>query len=363
MYARIASEFTSEEIAGFATAFPGPPVTVSAGPASPIPLTREGLLAASKSGVEFLLKHAVSPHEESVYFACARDGSPSAAQRKPFSAAFLVMALSELGLASGESRYRQLSLHWLDKYLGWVNAPGGSGAALGKPGLPGSPALSPINEPMITINLIRELSRGCASPEEARVFYAAQRDAAVASLLEHVCNEKKCVLEGVGPGGVPDFSCPAGRLINPGHGIEAGWFLLDLAQFLGDTELKKRSLEIINWTFSWGWDGVGGLPGGEPVGQAGQGAGGGSGGMIYFRDVLGYTPTLLEAHMKLWWPQAEAMIAFAMAFEASGGKDEESLKKFVTVADWTYKHLVTDKEWYGYADRTGTVTHKFKGGP
>ena len=77
--------------------------------------------------------------------------------------------------------------------------------------------------------------------------------------------------------------------------------------------------------------------------------------MIYFRDALGFTPTQLEAHAKLWWPQAESMIAFAMAFQASGGTDQASWGRFTTVAEWTYKHLVTNKEWYGYADRTGVV--------
>ena len=83
--------------------------------------------------------------------------------------------------------------------------------------------------------------------------------------------------------------------------------------------------------------------------------------MIYFRDALGYSPTQLEAHMKLWWPQAEAMVAFAKAFEATG--EAEHMEKFAQVAEWTYGHLVTDREWFGYADRTGAVTHRFKGGP
>ena len=62
--------------------------------------------------------------------------------------------------------------------------------------------------------------------------------------------------------------------------------------------------------------------------------------------------------MKLWWPQAEAMVAFAKAYEATG--EEAHLLKFAQVAEWTYGHLVTDKEWYGYADRTGAVTHRVR---
>ena len=365
MYARVASQFNDEEIAAFVAAHPAPPPGVPEGPAARTPLTRAGLLSAATAGAEFLLSHAVAP-DGSVYFALARDGTPLAAQRKPFSAAFLVLALGELGRATGESKWRTLALRWLDTYLGWVGAPGGSGAALGKPGLPGAPPLAPLNEPMITINLITELARGLPLAE-ARAFYAGPRDAAVAAVLAHVDFSARRVLEGVGPNG-PDLSCAAGRLTNPGHAIEAGWFLLDVAALLDDAALRVAALDMIDISYCAGWDGplVGGgvgAPAAEAAapGSLGQGAGGGSGGMIYFRDVGGFSPTQLEAHSKLWWPQAEAMIAFAMAFRDTG--DAQQLHRFVQCAEWTYAHLVTDREWYGYADRTGTVTHRFKGGP
>jgi N-acylglucosamine 2-epimerase len=37
----------------------------------------------------------------------------------------------------------------------------------------------------------------------------------------------------------------------------------------------------------------------------------------------------------------------------------------VQVASWAYAHLVDSAagEWWGYADRAGVVTHRFKGGP
>jgi N-acylglucosamine 2-epimerase len=160
---------------------------------------------------------------------------------------------------------------------------------------------------------------------------------------------------------------PAGRLLTPGHAIEAGWFLLDHAASTGDAALRARALETIDIAWEAGWDGeLGdgrvGAPAREAAADAcGEGSGAGSGGMIYFRDALGFSPTALEAHMKLWWPQAEAMIAFAKAFEAT--LDARHLAAFDRVAAWTYAHLVTEREWYGYADRAGAVTHRFKGGP
>ncbi len=59
--------------------------------------------------------------------------------------------------------------------------------------------------------------------------------------------------------------------------------------------------------------------------------------------------------MKLWWPQAESMIAFAKAFAAT--MQPAHLERLQVVADWTYAHLVdhTRGEWFGYSDRAGML--------
>lgn len=40
------------------------------------------------------------------------------------------------------------------------------------------------------------------------------------------------------------------------------------------------------------------------------------------------------------------------------------LQRFHDAASWAYAHLVdrVGGEWWGYADRSGVVTHRFKGG-
>ena len=52
-----------------------------------------------------------------------------------------------------------------------------------------------------------------------------------------------------------DASSYEGRILNPGHALEAGWFLLDYARFIGDAQLKAKALEIIDASFAAGWDG------------------------------------------------------------------------------------------------------------
>lgn len=153
--------------------------------------------------------------------------------------------------------------------------------------------------PMILLNIFMELSRDL-SPADRAHFYRSQREWCVAEILKHVRPELKMVLENIGADGSPDLSSPDGRLCNPGHAIEAGWFLLDCALAFGDEALKATALEVIEWSFEIGWDREKG-----------------GGGLLYFVDAKGYSPTQLEWDMKLWWPHCEALIAYAMAFNAT----------------------------------------------
>ena len=73
--------------------------------------------------------------------------------------------------------------------------------------------------------------------------------------------------------------------------------------------------------------------------------------------------------MKLWWVHAEAMVAHAMAFAASGNRAH--WERFQLVTHYTLRHFSDAPwrrpggggEWFGYCDRSGRATHSFKGGP
>ena len=62
------------------------------------------------------------------------------------------------------------------------------------------------------------------------------------------------------------------------------------------------------------------------------------GGLYYFLDTEGYSPTQLEWSMKLWWVHCEAMIAFLMAYEATG--DEKYWTTFREVTDYTLSKVL-----------------------
>ena len=150
------------------------------------------------------------------------------------------------------------------------------------------------------------------------------------------------ILEMVGPEG-EFIDTLAGRTINPGHCMETGWFVLDIAKSRGwDPALVKMGTTIIDWAWEWGWD--------EPYG-----------GMINFRDCKGFPPQDYSQDMKFWWPQCETILAALYAYEATG--DEKYLDMHRKACDyaWTVFPDPEFGEWYGYLHRDGTPAQMAKG--
>ena len=118
-----------------------------------------------------------------------------------------------------------------------------------------------------------------------------------------------------------EISGAEGRLINPGHAIEAGWFLLQYAKRTQNDELATIAIDkFIVQSFDTGWDDM-------------------YGGILYYLDASGYSPTQLEWNMKLWWPHAEALIALLMAYKET--KEERFMEKFDLVFQYTFSHVNT----------------------
>jgi N-acylglucosamine 2-epimerase len=154
--------------------------------------------------------------------------------------------------------------------------------------------------------------------------------------------EFEAVLETVGPNGefIDHFD---GRILNPGHAIECGWFIMDEAQHRGnDAHLLKLGTTILDWTWRWGWD--------EEYG-----------GIIYFRDVKGLPVQEYWHDMKFWWPQNEAIIATLMAYQMTG--DEKYAHWHRMAHDWAHRHFPDPEfgEWFGYLHRDGRLSSREKG--
>ena len=154
--------------------------------------------------------------------------------------------------------------------------------------------------------------------------------------------EFEAVMETVGPGGefIDSFD---GRMLCPGHAIEAAWFILNESKLRGgDDRLRKIGLTILDWSWRWGWDGE-------------------HGGIIYYRDVKGLPCTEYWHDMKFWWPQNEAIIATLLAYQITG--DEKYARRHQLAHDWAHEHFPDAErgEWFGYLHRDGRLSTPLKG--
>jgi mannose/cellobiose epimerase-like protein (N-acyl-D-glucosamine 2-epimerase family) len=155
---------------------------------APTRLQRSELVRVARAGVQFLRDHAINKATGHVYFSLARDGTPASAQRKPFSAMFLIMALNEVSKATGEAALRSEALDLMDRVLEWVRTPG----ALGREPLPGAPALEAMNVPMMVLSVVGELTSDLPK-EQADALFFAERRWAVSEIKKHFIQDRKIV--------------------------------------------------------------------------------------------------------------------------------------------------------------------------
>lgn len=294
-------------------------------------IQRQEWLILAKSGVSFLRDHALRD-DGRVYFSMTKEGAPVYLQRKIFSECFYAAALGQYGRASGEEIYCEESRSELDRILEWAY----DWTKVGRPALPGQPASRMLAVPMILLNLIEEVDG-----LNTKRYYTEAEDC-INRILLHVDHERKVVRENVSLDG-STLEGPDGRLMNPGHAIEAGWFLLHWALFHGREDWKDHAVNIIRWSHMAGWDAE-------------------FGGYFSFLDADGHSPAPLEWHMKFWWPHTEALYSHLLAYRVTG--NPEDLANFQKVYAYIVEHFPDREhgEWFGYLDRLGNPTHTFKGG-
>jgi N-acylglucosamine 2-epimerase len=134
-----------------------------------------------------------------------------------------------------------------------------------------------------------------------------------------------------------------GRLLNPGHTIEAMWFIMDLGVRLEQPELIEKATTIMLRTLEHAWDKE-------------------YGGLFYFMDVFNKPLQQLEWDQKLWWVHVETLVALAKAWKLTGSQD--AAVWFNRVHDYTWSHFrdLNGGEWFGYLNRRGEVLLPLKGG-
>lgn len=294
---------------------------------------RDSWLKIAKNGVNFLRKHGMDK-DHNWYFSLNREGKPLVQAYNIFSDCFAAMAFSQYSLATGNKEAREISNRTYQNILKRKSNPKGKYSKA----VPGTRPMITLSLPMILANLTLELE--WILP---RKTLKKSLDMCINEVFTKFLDKNKMILhENVAPNGA-FVDSHEGRVINPGHGIEAMWFLMDIAERRNDNTTIEKAVNIILSTLEFGWDKK-------------------YEGIFYFLDIKGAPPQQLEWDQKLWWVHIEALVALAMGYRITGNK--ECWKWYKKVHDYTWKHFPDRHhgEWYGYLNRRGEVLMPLKGG-
>ena len=290
-------------------------------------------LECALQGGEFMNKYA---HDGDLnwYFSLNREGKPLVQPYNIFSDCFAAMAFGQLGLASKNQEYTQIAINTFKNILARRDNPKGKyNKVVGE-----TRPLKNFALPMILCNLSLELEHvldkelveetieNCIN-EVMDIFYRPELDLIVENV--DMDNQLSDSFEG--------------RLLNPGHAIEATWFLMDLGERLQRPELIEKASHIALRMLEYGWDKQ-------------------YGGIFYFMDRQGCPPQQLEWDQKLWWVHIETLISMLKAFRLTG--KQVYADWFEKVHEYTWSHFkdADNGEWYGYLNRRGEVLLPLKGG-
>ncbi|NJL52144.1 MAG: AGE family epimerase/isomerase [Hydrococcus sp. SU_1_0] len=290
-------------------------------------------LEIARHGAEFLANHG-RDEEGNWYFALDRVGQPLVQPYNIFSDCFAAMAFSQYALASGEESAQEIALQAYHNVLRRQTNPKGKYNKT----YPGTRSLKSLAVPMILANLSLEMDW---------LLPGSELEAILESTVQEVMQdfrdpETGLMYENVTPEGM-HLDCFDGRLLNPGHGIEAMWFVMDIARRRNDLDLINQAVEVVISTLEFAWD------------QEYQG-------IYYFMDAQGYPLHQLEWDQKLWWVHLETLVALLMGYNLTGRS--ECLEWFERVHHYTWNHF-TDAdhgEWFGYLNRRGELLLNLKGG-
>ena len=298
-------------------------------------MKNEEWLACARQGGEFLKKYG---HDENMdfYFSLTREGMPIVQPYNIFSNTFACMAFAQLAEATRNDEYAELAKKIFNRILERQGTPKGPW----NKAYPGTRPMKDFALPMIICNMALEIENILddkdllnktierCEHEVMDVFY--QPDLGV--MVENVSSVDNSLVD-----------CFEGRTVNPGHDLEALWFMENLGVRLGDKDLIKKCVDISLSVIEYGWDKE-------------------FGGIYYFMDRKGYPQQQLEWDQKLWWVHIEAAIAMIKGYQLTG--NQKCLDWFLKLHDYLWTHF-KDKEypeWFGYLNRRGEVLLPLKGG-
>jgi len=295
---------------------------------------RQEWLECAIQGAEFLKKHG-HDGEYNWYFSLTREGKPLIQPYNIFSYTFAAMAFGQLSLATDNHEYADIAKRTFDIILSRQDNPKGKWDK----SFPGTRALKGFSLPMILSNLTLEIGHLLDKEIVEQTMEECIHEVMEVFLRPELGG---LIVENVNSDGSLSDTFD-GRLINPGHALEAMWFIMDLGVKLNRPELIEKAVETTLKTLEYGWDNK-------------------YGGIFYFLDRKGSPPQQLEWDQKLWWVHIETLISLLKGYQLTGS--QECLEWFEKVHEYTWNHFKDPEypEWWGYLNRQGEVLLNLKGG-
>ncbi|WP_407425252.1 AGE family epimerase/isomerase [Arcticibacter sp.] len=284
-------------------------------------------------GADFMKKYGRDA-KGNWYFSLNREGRPLVQPYNIFSDCFATLGFGALYSATGHEEYGAIAKQTFENILKRRNNTKGKYNKI----YPGTRDHRNFSLPMILSNLSIEIEH---------LLDKSLVDQLIQEVIDEVMNvfyqpEHGIIFENVNIDGSFSDSFE-GRLLNPGHTIEAMWFMMDLGVRLNDKNLINKALDIALKALEYGWDKE-------------------HGGIFYFLDFKGYPPQQLEWDQKLWWVHVEALVCMAKGYVLTGRKEAGAW--FEKLHEYTWGHFRDEEygEWFGYLNRRGEVLLNLKGG-
>ena len=290
---------------------------------------------AAVQGAEFLKKYGYTGDYD-FYFSLTREGRPLVEPYNIFSNTFACMAFAQLAKATGSEEYAGIARNIFRRILERRSAPKGKWCKA----VPGTRPMKDFALPMIICNMALEVEEIINDPE----LLEKTIDDCLHEVLDVFYQpDLGCMVENVSSIDNSRLDCYEGREINPGHDLEALWFMMNLGIRRNDKALIDKCVEISLKVIERGWDKE-------------------FGGIFYFLDSKGAPQQKLEWDQKLWWVHLESAIAMIKGYQLTG--NAKCLEWFVKLDEYMWSHFKDPlyPEWFGYLNRRGETLLSLKGG-
>ena len=284
-------------------------------------------------GADFLIKNGRDA-SGNWYFSLNQKGTPLTQPFNIFSDCFAAMAFGQLYQATNNKVYGDIAVKTFHNILSRQKNPKGKYSKA----FPGTRTLKSFALPMILCNLVLEMEP-LLEPALVSTTIANGIEAVMTDFYD---SKTGLILENINTDGSFSDSFE-GRLLNPGHGLESMWFMMDLANRANDKELIQKAVDTTITILEYSWDTK-------------------YGGIFYFLDIKNNQPQQLEWDQKLWWVHIETIISLLKGYLLTG--DKRCWLWFEKVHAYTWAHFPDAKngEWFGYLNRQGEVLLALKGG-